>query len=109
MSPLTQAKKDLVRARALAEGIDPDAAVASVERMHDQAESERAVMDGDEGDEDEGTTTPPAPTKAPEDKPLYQWHAPFVLVRELRERLGLVERIPGDDLTCAEFMSKSNK
>ena len=108
MSPLTQEQRDLVKARALAEGIDPDAAVAGVERMYDQADSEGMIMDDDEGGE-EVTNSTPAPTKAPEDKTIYPWHAPYVLVRELRERLGLVERIPDDDLTCAEFMAKQPK
>ncbi len=102
MSPLSQEQKDLVIARALAEGVDPDAAVASVERMYDQAESDGMVMDEDE-------EAGERPTKAPADKPLEQWHTPFILVRELRERLGLVERIPDDGLTCAEFMSRQPK
>jgi hypothetical protein len=96
MTPEMEAE---VRRRAEADGKDPDAAVRVVSMIVDRAGEKAAAEAG-------ADRTPPAPTKAPEDKPFFQWHTPFVRVFELRERLGLSERIPDDTMTCAEYAAK---
>lgn len=37
---------------------------------------------------------------------IYQYHLPFMRVFEIRQLIGLTERIANDDLLCGEFMSR---
>ena len=56
------------------------------------------------GAERKDTGAAPTATEPPK---LFQYHLPFVLVRELRSKwLGLDERIADDDMLCGEFAVK---
>ena len=76
-----------IRAEAVKRGVDPDAAIA-------RADSRPA-------------SRKPAKAEAvPLVDKLLIGHLPFVKVRELRELLGLTERVPDDELMCGEFAAK---
>lgn len=100
---MTEAQIARVREAAVAEGLDPDRIEQAVKDLLGETKPDK---EGEEKDESVDEKATPSPTKAPEDKPLFQWHTPFVRVVELRARLGLTERIADDDLLCSEFLAK---
>lgn len=89
--PLSPEQVTALRAAAEREGVDPDALVAAAET-------------GASGADQKDTGASPTATEPPK---LFQYHLPFVLVRELRSKwLGLDERIADDEMLCAEFALK---
>lgn len=91
---LTEDQKNKLRTRAADVGVDPDALIAEAEKIgyvSNQA----------------GNATP-LPKSAPADPPkLFQYHLPFVTVREVRQVwLGLTEAFPGDDRVAAEWAAE---
>lgn len=86
MAALDPAVRERVMAEATRRGVDPARAVREAERV---AADDSA-----------------APTRPIADRLLIGF-LPFIRVRELRANwLGLDERIPDDDLTCAAFQLK---
>jgi hypothetical protein len=85
--PLSPEQEQRLRTEAAKAGYDPDAAVA--------------IANGRQaGAADKGAAASEAePVK------IFQYHLPFMRVRELRTYLGLAERIPDDDLLCGEFLA----
>lgn len=91
--PLSPDQIAALRAAAAREGVDPDALVAAAEEHPAESGAER-----------KDTGAAPTATEPPK---LFQYHLPFVLVRELRSKwLGLDERIADDDMLCGEFAVK---
>lgn len=59
--------------------------------------------------EDADAESPKSPVKQPtktSDAKLFQYHLPFMKVRELRARLGFTEAFDGDDENAAEWANK---
>lgn len=83
-----------IRAEANKRGIDAEAALAEAERLSAAPPDKAASSSGD-----------PAPSSS-EPAPLLIGHLPFVLVRELRKRLGLTEAFPDDGLPCGVWQRK---
>ncbi len=90
--PLTDAQRTTIEDAARREGVSIDELVAA---------AEEALAEDDQG---------PASTPAPvgdEGPKLFQYHLPFIRVRELRQNwLGLSERIADDDLPCGQWLTK---
>jgi hypothetical protein len=94
--PLTKEQEDAVRAEATRRGIDPEklikaADLASRDKNRDSGGSKAADDSGASSDQPK----------------LYQYHLPFVTVREVRQVwLGLKEPFKGDDEIAAEWAAK---
>lgn len=86
MMSLTEQQIAALRQAAASEGVDPDALVAAA---REQAAGDAPSMGDGE------------PIK------LFQYHLPFIRVRELRARwLGLDESIADDELPCGQWLEK---
>lgn len=89
--PLSAEQKAKLQAEAARRGIDPAKLIAAAER----------AIDAD-------SAGPEARSSAPGDPPkLFQYHLPFVTVREVRQKwLGLTESFPGDSAIASEWAAK---
>ena len=85
MTPDQEAR---LRARAEAEGLDAEALVALARTAAPS------------------TADAPEPDAPKTEVKIYQYHLPFMRVRELRAFIGLSERIPDDDALCGEFLAR---
>lgn len=85
-----------LREVATREGIDPEELIAAAESEDD----ERPTSAGEEA----ASGAAPANVEPPK---LFQYHLPFVRVREVRRVwLGLTEAFPGDDEIASEWAAK---
>lgn len=91
---LTEDQKNKLRTRAADSGVDPDALIAEAEKITSAS--------------DQTGNAAPSPGSAPTDPPkLFQYHLPFVTVREVRQVwLGLTEAFPGDNRVAAEWAAE---
>lgn len=93
---LTKLEEAALRKRAEEQGIDPEEYLAAA----------RAV-DAEASAGDKGGAAPKGAPGAAEPPKLFQYHLPFITVKELREKwLGLTEKIDDEDLPCGEWLAK---
>ena len=87
---LSEDQRRKLEERALADGIDAGALIAA---------AEQELAGGEPGGEPSGV-----PGSGVELPKLFQYHLPFVRVREVRRRwLGLTEAFPGDEAIASEW------
>jgi hypothetical protein len=95
---LNDSQKVRLIAAAKAEGMDEAEIMAAAEKI---------ASGEDDGKPDEPDADAPANSDKGELPKLFQYHLPFVKVKELRARwLGLTESVPDEDMLCAEFALK---
>jgi hypothetical protein len=88
---LTNEQVAALRAAAAAEGVDADALVAAAQ--------------GEAGTDVTVADNPVTPDGDP--IKLFQYHLPFIRVRELRSRwLGLDESLQDDEMVCGQWLEK---
>lgn len=98
--PLSKQQEEKVRAYAQANGLDE-------ERLVQEASK---VQDSDAGQVAQEGSTPNSggpPSSSTEKPKLFQYHLPFVTVKEVRQNwLGLTDPFPGDNEVAAEWSAK---
>lgn len=93
--PLSEKQKELLRAEADKRGIDPDKLIAAAEREAGRSQDSTAPKAANVSAE---RAEPPK---------LFQYHLPFVTVREVRQVwLGLTDAFPGDNAIAAEWAAE---
>lgn len=95
---MTSEDEQSLRAEAEAAGLDPDATVAAAKRLESAGESDAKPAKP-------GTAVDPT---GPEQPKLFQYHLPFVTVREVRAKwLGLTDPFAGDSEIAAVWAAKN--
>src|SRR5687767_12628139 len=89
--PLSPEQIAAVQAAAAEAGVDAGELVAAAEQIEA---------------EESGTKSGAASGGLPKSDKIYQYHLPFIFVKELRQSLGLTEAHPGDNMTCAEWAAQ---
>lgn len=69
-------------------------------------EAEALSQDDDAGDDDAPSDNAAKPAAAPTDRPLYQYHLPFVTVNEVRTRWLGLGPVAGGEVYAGEWMAK---
>lgn len=90
-------KERELRAEAEREGVEPDDLIAAAEEV--EAEEDEPATEGDGKKRSAGG-------KDGERPKLFQYHLPFLTVREVREFLGMTDPFPGDAKVAAEWALK---
>ncbi len=98
--PLSQEQKDHLTAEAEKRGLDPAKLIAAAEDHLAQAvESQPKDSGGAKAAKESGAT--------PDQPKLFQYHLPFVTVKEVRQHwLGLTDSFPGDSEVASEWAAK---
>lgn len=94
---MTPDQEKELRGQAEAEGLDADAVIAAAKRLEADAPPDAKAKD-----------KAADPAAAPEQPKLFQYHLPFVTVREVRSTwLGLTDPFPGDSEVAAVWAAKN--
>ena len=98
--PLNEEQEAKVRAYAQKNGLDEEKLVEEANKIQDSGAGQVAQ----EGSTPDNGGPPSSSTEKPK---LFQYHLPFVTVKEVRQNwLGLTDSFPGDNEVAAEWAAK---